>query len=535
MRVIGAIVVLLLSILVTVPVPASAPYGEVVAGSLTRGGAIEESVSARQAQAPLAANPFYVYVPFVGRHSDPCSSASPFSLQIAALHEIVPGTGQEDTLRTLTEAQWLAWYEEAFPTLLQALKESGACWTRLRVDWAWIQPDPPPAAYVWGPYHDEKLALVAEAGVQLIAHVDDVPGWAGDSPNGPIAPDRLDDFAQFLTDLVNRYKQPPYNIHHWELFNEPDWTDRSGTDYGWGYNGYSYAQMLAVAYPAIKAADPEATVLMGGVAYDWFVEHGGPFYRYFPDDVMGNGGAGYLDVANFHYFPDFAAEWERWDPGSPERESGYLPAPTCGNLYDGQGIEYEAGGVDLIAKASHFRNRLSACFGVDKPVWITELGEHGYADDTASLTRQARYVIQGYARGLAAGATNITWFALVSPPYDPFGQGLLFKDSRAPKPAFYAYQTLTSELSGYAYAHTLDAPGVEGYVFRDSYGDEKTVAWTRPWESGSLIFAPATSLRVVDREGTVTFVRDGGADDADGVENGAVELEMAPDPVFVSE
>jgi len=37
----------------------------------------------------------------------------------------------------------------------------------------------------------------------------------------------------------------------------------------------------------------------------------GPFYRYFLDDVMKAGGADYLDVLNFHYFPDFHAEVNR--------------------------------------------------------------------------------------------------------------------------------------------------------------------------------------------------------------------------------
>jgi hypothetical protein len=179
---------------------------------------------------------------------------------------------------------------------------------------------------------------------------------------------------------------------------------------------------------------------------------------------------------------------------------------------------------------SHFRNRLRTCFGVDKPVWVTELGEHGRPGDDVSLAQQARYVIQGNARGLAAGVDNITWFVLASPPYDFHDQGLLYTEDWSPKPAFYAYQTLTRELRDHTYAYTLDIPGVEGYVFRDSHGQEKTVAWG----SGQVTFAPAASLRVVDRQGTVVFVDDGSAGDADGTQNGAVELQMSADPVFVS-
>jgi len=434
-------------------------------------------------------------------------------------------------MQPMSEAGWLATMEEAFPTLLEALKESGAGWARVRVSWRWIQPDPPPAPYVWGPYHDEKLRLVAETGVRLIATVADAPSWAAESPCAPVYQDRLDEFAQFVTDLVNRYKEPPWNIHHWELFNEPDGTWPNGWAGGlgcMGYYGNRYADMLAAAYLAIKAADPDATVLMGGVAHDWFVEYDGPFYRYFPDEVMESGGGSYFDVLNFHYFPDWHAEWERWDPKSPDRRYGWLPVPTCGNLFDGQGTAYEAWGVDLIAKTTHFRNRMRACFELNKPVWVTELAEHGYPNNPTSLAQQARYVIQGYARGLAAGVENITWYALVT-PNDSYHQGLLF-DDLTPKPAFYAYKTMTAELRGYAYARTLNVPNVEGYVFATPCGREKTVAWG----SGRLTF-PAGRLRVVDRWGNETFIVDGGAGDADGTQNGIVTLQLSAEPIFVQQ
>ena len=436
----------------------------------------------------------------------------------------------------------MAQHNEAFPALTDGLKASGACWARVRIDWGMIQPGPPPADYVWGPYHDDKLRLVAETGVQMIAHVENVPEWAGDLANGPIHRDRLDEFAQFLSDLVDRYKQPPYDIRYWELFNEPDRTFLDDYRGGWGLNGDRYAEMLAVAYQVVKAADPGATVLMGGVAHDWFLEYGGPFYRYFPDEVIKAAGPDDSvpwDVTNLHYFPDFHKEWERWDPNSEDRINGWLPAPTCGDLFDGEGRTYEAGGIDLIAKISHVANRMRTCFGLDKPIWVTELGEHGYPDNPASLAQQARYVVQGYARGLAAGVQNIVWFVLVSPPYDYHTQGLLYQEDWSPKPAFHAYRTLTFELGGHTYTRALDVPDVEGYVFHDAAHHEKTVAWgvVDP-DSGTtvpLTFASTSRLRMVDFLGKVTFVDDGDAGDADGTKNGAIQLQMTADPIFVSQ
>jgi hypothetical protein len=465
------------------------------------------------------------FLPIVVRNYQPpvtCSPDSPFGVQIAALHQI-QSSMEQASVDPQSEAAWLAQYEEAFPSLVLAMQSSGACWVRFRIDWSILQPNPPPAAYVWGPYHDDKLRMIGQTGLQPIGQIDSVPTWAGPTPYGPIYPDHLGDFIQFLTDMVNRYKQPPYNIHTWELFNEADGNT------GWGRNGDQYATMLSQAYPAIKAADPQATVLMGGLAYDWFVEEApdGVFYRYFADDVMDAGGSAYLDALNLHYYRDFRLEWERWVPeGNP---------PTCGIVDDGIGTPYAAWGIDIIAKMNHFRNRMSVCHGVDKPLWITEFGEHGEADKPESLAQQSRYVFQGYARALAAGAKVAVWYALVSPPYDPYEQGLLYGDDFSPKPAYYTYQVLTAELEGYHYASTLNSTEVEGYVFGKPDSSDKTIAWSSdPNASPVTTFATTGQLRIVDRQGNVTFVKDGGTGDLDGSRNGFVRLGMTAEPVIVS-
>ena len=341
---------------------------------------------------------------------------SPFWVSIAALHQIPPGGMLAEPI--MSETEWAAYLADVFPTLIDALVESGAGGTRIYLKWSEIEPSAPiddQPQYTWS-WYDERLRQIAEAGVETLVNIADAPVWAADSPCSPIYPERLIEFARFLTDLVNRYKLPPYNIKYWELVNEPDstWPDAWAGGMGcWGNDGDKYATMLSVAYPAIKAADPDAVVLQGGLAYDWFIEYGGPFYRYFPDEVMQAGGGAYFDVLNFHYFPDLHAEWERWDPNSEDRIKGWLPAPTCGDLFDGQGLTYEAGGIDLIAKTSHYRNRMVTCFGLDKPVWVTELAEHGYPNDPDSLAKQARYVIKGNVRGLAAGVSKIIWYAQV--------------------------------------------------------------------------------------------------------------------------
>jgi hypothetical protein len=416
--------------------------------------------------------------------------------------------------------------EGAYTSLVDALRDSGAGWTRWRIDWDDVEPLEPqpgrPPSYRWQ-WNDGRLRNVAAgAGVRLLINVADAPTWAASEPCAQIYPDRLDEYARFLTDLVNHYKGPPYFVRHWELFNEPDYDGSRGCTKGyaaWGNEPIRYVQMLQVAYPAIKAADPEATVILGGLAYDAFVETDGVFLRYFIDGVIENGGVQYLDALNIHYFTWSRWEWERWTPENP---------PTCGIVDDGVGTPYDAYGVDVIAKLNHFGNRMFICHGVQKPIWLTELGRPDYPWNPDWLIGQARYAIQGHVRALSVGVEQVTWYAL-STPSEQFGFQLL-TDDWTPKPSFYAYQTLTSELIGHEYASTLDLADGEGYVFQDASHREKTVAWG----SGTLAFAPAGRLRVVDREGNESFIVDGGPGDQDGMQNGAVELQLSADPVFVT-
>jgi hypothetical protein len=72
---------------------------------------------------------------------------------------------------------------------------------------------------------------------------------------------------------------------------------------------------------------------------------------------------------------------------------------------------------------------------------------------------------------------------------------------------------------------------VEAYVFEDQAGNEKTVVWG---ETDRTLDFQAGQVRVVDRWGNEAFVSDGGADDADGAQNGVVVLQLANEPVFVS-
>ena len=131
---------------------------------------------------------------------------------------------------------------------------------------------------------DAELQAASANGIQVILIVRSTPEWARKTAGsgatcGPVRADKLAAFGGFMNELVARYSAPPYNVKVWELWNEPDvdpsqvlevdsvygcWGDQTDAYYGGRY----YAEMLKVAYPQIKSADPQAQVLVGGLLMD---------------------------------------------------------------------------------------------------------------------------------------------------------------------------------------------------------------------------------------------------------------------------
>lgn len=105
-------------------------------------------------------------------------------------------------------------------------------------------------------------------------------------------------FAQFVAAMAARYP----TIRFWELWNEMDvgFTDLFGVgvDGPDGQpipmldRGKMYAEMLKLAYPAIKEANPQAWVLTGGMS-----DTGD-----FPRGIYEGGGKDYFDIMNIHTY-----------------------------------------------------------------------------------------------------------------------------------------------------------------------------------------------------------------------------------------
>src|SRR5437764_14578892 len=139
---------------------------------------------------------------------------------------------------------------------LDADRRLGAGWLRLDVNWAMIQ-DAGPRSYNWAPI-DRVVRGATGRGLRVLGTIVYTPRWA--RPRGTAATYGPDPgrYAAFAAAAVRHYAA--MGVHAYEVWNEPNnsgaWSPKP--------DPAAYTRLLKAAYPAIKGADPGATVLTGG-------------------------------------------------------------------------------------------------------------------------------------------------------------------------------------------------------------------------------------------------------------------------------
>lgn len=154
---------------------------------------------------------------------------------------------------------------------LDAIAATGAKWFELDVDWNHIQYEGP-AAWHWNAATDRLVTAARSRGLTLIGMLAYSPPWArgADCPPGSLhcLPANPADFARFARGAVARYgangSDPALRgaIEHWVVWNEPNHQPFAQPK----PNLDRYTAVLRAAYPAIKAADPAATVVTGSTS-----------------------------------------------------------------------------------------------------------------------------------------------------------------------------------------------------------------------------------------------------------------------------
>jgi polysaccharide biosynthesis protein PslG len=202
---------------------------------------------------------------------------------------------------------------------LDTLERAGARWLRVDINWAQIQRGGR-NSYDWEAI-DRVVRGARDRGMRVLGTIVYTPAWA--RPSGTSAtygPDPAT-YALFARRAVRHYSA--MGVHAYEVWNEPNvsafWTPAP--------NAAAYTRLLQAAYPAMKAADPGATVLTGGTApaltdtpsgglLDWLRPGNGTGVG--PVEWLGqiyaNGGRGFFDgVAHHPYcWPAMPGQVEAW-------------------------------------------------------------------------------------------------------------------------------------------------------------------------------------------------------------------------------
>jgi hypothetical protein len=137
-------------------------------------------------------------------------------------------------------------------------QDMGMEWLRIDLDWPSIQPTSG-GPYDWSAI-DRVVTAAQSRNMSVMAILAYSPSWATSVPgNGHAPPSDPATFAAFATAAVTRYSTQ--GVKHWEVWNEPNLDNFwKNPDVG------EYVTLLQAAYPAIKAADPTATVIAGALA-----------------------------------------------------------------------------------------------------------------------------------------------------------------------------------------------------------------------------------------------------------------------------
>lgn len=287
----------------------------------------------------------------------------------------------------------------------------------------WRDVQPVPDQFAWDAA-DALVQAVRQRGLNLVLRLDMPPEWA--VQNDPAGlPFDLAAYGGWVTAVAQRYRG---QILGYIIWNEPnlaaEWSRSGGNleDHwarfdGWVAAPADYVGVLGVAFRQIRAADPQALVVGGGLAPTNEMSPRATDDRVFLEQLWAVGMADCLDVLALHAY-GFGLS-----PDAPDDIHNNLNLGRIAQMHE-------------IMQAA----------GVEKPVWITELG-YTVVDGNqpaVSEAQQADYLLAARARA----ADEWPWVALFTVWNLVYGRSAddemsgysLINPDLSPRPAFYAWQ-----------------------------------------------------------------------------------------------
>lgn len=285
----------------------------------------------------------------------------------------------------------------------------------IRTDFDWDYCQPKKENPIIFNHHDEMMYPVNKLGLKTLGILS--------SPY----PESYDLWQYYVNQLVSHYKS---SISYWEIINEADlWHTRQSD-----YTSENYVEELKIASKIIKK-NSKAKLLFSGIsnANVGFIE------KVFSQNITSN-----FDIMNIHWYSNKSIE--------PESFFEYFK-----HLHD-----------------------IMQLYKVDKPVWLTETGcttSSRFADENTQARRLPRIFLISFGCGI----DKVFWYKSRSRELSDDSEdhyGLWHKDY-LPKPAFYAYKTLTQMCpSGSTRPQITKKGNVYMAVWKQPQGKYVTALWT---------------------------------------------------------
>jgi hypothetical protein len=262
----------------------------------------------------------------------------------------------------------------------------------------------------------------------------------------------------YLQTVVNRYEG---SIRYWEIANEMNGKTTPPN----GFTAAGYAEFLNFSAAAIRAADPNATIVLAGLlgnygyplanAHSWL------------EDFLAAGGASGFDVFNYH---DYKSWWT-------------LPAH-----YDQFRAILDAHGLNSV------------------PIWVTEtaqasaFGNSNINPPYATVDGQAADIWRRPCLLFAKGAQLVCWHSYWDNSADTSGfrnMGLVNANTGVRKKSWHSFQLLLAKIEGFSSAtllssgdgtdnNTSGGNGVWIVRFDFADGTRRWVAWSPNGQSTTL-------------------------------------------------
>ena len=222
-----------------------------------------------------------------------------------------------------------------------------------------------------------------------------------------------------------------------------------------------YVEVLKAAYKAIKANQPNARVVLGGLAgYD---------KDNYLEGILKADGGKYFDILDFHIYSDFHSFWRV---------------------------------IKVEKRVTHFQDMLKR-YGLSKPIWTTEMtasrqdfGRMISQTDRARLL--AELVVKRYVVLFSEGVQKAFWQYFDAPKVP----GGMLNPDLSPRPAYKAYEVMTRKIGGFSGIEDISKGDLKVFKFRFDK-KEVFVVWAKQKQMADLGLGAA---HIMDIFGKTTAV-----------------------------